>query len=69
MNRIKTDGSNQVKIFNVKGMTCEGCAGHLKKSLLEIEQINDVKIEVKSGKVEVIGLDINDDIIKTTMGF
>jgi copper chaperone CopZ len=36
-------------------MTCEGCAGKLRKALLQLDGISDVEIDTESGKVVVYG--------------
>lgn len=39
--------------LNIKGMTCQMCAGSVKKTLLETDGVKDAKIYLKDGKAVV----------------
>jgi len=41
--------------FKVSDMTCEGCAGKIRKALEASEQIGEIKIDVPGHKVNVTG--------------
>ena len=47
------------QVFMVLGMSCEGCTAHLRNTLLEFENISNVKITLLDGKVEITGHDLN----------
>ena len=55
--------------LTVLGMECHGCENRLKKTLLELEEIKDVKANYESGKVNIncsgdITLELKNKIIK-----
>ncbi|MCC6470197.1 MAG: heavy-metal-associated domain-containing protein [Alphaproteobacteria bacterium] len=39
----------------VQGMTCEGCAGAVRRSVAKVAPDAKVKVELKAGKVQVEG--------------
>ena len=39
--------------YQVKGMACEHCANAVSKSLNELEEVTEVKVDLNSGKVVV----------------
>ena len=57
MKRIET-------IINVKGMVCGGCENRVKNALGEIEGIEKVEADYKTGIVKVLS---NDNVNKRTM--
>lgn len=52
------------KILLVEGMSCGHCEMAVKKAITSIDGISEVIIDLKSGKVTVIGENINDDNLK-----
>lgn len=51
-------------IINVKGMVCGGCENRVKNALGEIEGIEKVEADYKTGIVKVLS---NDNVNKRTM--
>lgn len=51
-------------ILNVKGMMCEGCENRIKKVIKNIEGVDEVIADHKTGKVTVL---VNKDIEKETI--
>ena len=41
--------------LSVGGMTCAGCAGRVQRALLEVEGVEDARVDWVSGGVEVSG--------------
>ena len=41
-------------VYNVKGMTCQGCAKSLEESLILHDKINKVFVSLENGSVNVI---------------
>lgn len=63
--KIKKEVKNMTKTIYVKGMQCEHCSNAIKKELLKLEEINNVEVELKTGKVELdLSKDIKDEILK-----
>ena len=53
--------------LKIKGMTCAGCEGKVKKALLSCKGVSDVKVNYKDGKAELHleeGKASTDDLIK-----
>ena len=40
-------------VLDIRGMTCAGCEGKVKKALFAYEGVSDVKINYKDGKAEL----------------
>lgn len=51
----------------VSGMTCAGCVSNVKKSLMNIDDIADVKINLESGIVDIYGSNLDYNSIKITI--
>lgn len=47
-------------IITVTDMTCGGCAANVKKALLNLENIVDVKVDLETGQVEISGSNLNE---------
>jgi uncharacterized protein len=58
---------SESKTIIVSGMTCEGCAGKLRKALMNIAEVADVKIELESGEVKITGSNLNYELISKTV--
>ncbi len=43
------------KIFHIEGMSCGGCADRLKKALQQIPGLETVRVDLETGRAEVIG--------------
>lgn len=52
------------KVVTIEGMMCEHCASKVEKSLLEIENVDKVKVNLKEKTATISSLkDINDELI------
>lgn len=49
----KTEVNDMKTIIKVKGMMCAMCVSHVEKALRALPSVTDVKVELKSGKVEI----------------
>ncbi len=52
------------KIMRVEGMTCGHCEMAVKNSLSELEGVQDVMVDLSTGKVEVQGDNLQDNLLK-----
>ena len=52
------------KVMMVEGMTCGHCEMAVKNSLSEVEGVRDVMVELSTGKVEVQGDNLKDNLLK-----
>lgn len=52
------------KIMMVEGMTCGHCEMAVKNSLKELEGVQDVMVDLSTGKVEVNGDNLQDNLLK-----
>ena len=59
-----TESENKELILIVEGMTCNHCSGTVKRTLEELEGINEVEVELQTGEVLIKGKKIIKDIIK-----
>lgn len=48
------------KIINISGMSCENCSAHVKKSLEDLNNVNDVKVSLFKKRVIVDGQDLEE---------
>lgn len=54
---------HEVRTFQVTGMHCGGCAGKIRRRLAEISGVQDVDVDVASGRVAVTQHDVTADEI------
>ncbi|MGM0395959.1 MAG: heavy-metal-associated domain-containing protein [Bacillota bacterium] len=52
------------KTMLVEGMTCGHCEMAVKKSLSSLEGVQDVMVDLATGKVEVQGENLKDELLK-----
>lgn len=52
------------KIMMVEGMTCGHCEMAVKNALSELEGVQDVMVDLSTGKVEVNGDNLQDNLLK-----
>ena len=50
---VETNNGLSKVVLNVSNMSCSGCIASIKESLAGIEGINDILVDIGSGKVEV----------------
>ncbi len=50
---VETEETTMTTIFNVKEMTCGNCAKHVTKTLHSLKPCAQVKVDLKTRKVEV----------------
>lgn len=60
----KGERKNMKKEIYVKGMMCDHCKNRVKQELLKFKEVNDVRIDLKTGKIE---LDLSEDIDKEVL--
>lgn len=61
----KGERKNMKKEIYVKGMMCDHCKNRVKQELLKIKGVYDVRIDLKTGKVELdLSEDINNEVLK-----
>lgn len=59
--------SSQNMVIDVTGMTCENCAARVEASLMQLDHVNESKVDLKSGTVEVKGNDIEIEELKSSV--
>ena len=53
------------KTIYVKGMQCEHCSNAVKKELLTLEEVNNVEVDLKTGRVDLeLSKDIDNETLK-----
>jgi len=52
------------KVLKVKGMSCSHCEKAVKDSLKKLREVQDVTVDLISGKVEVEGSELVDSKLK-----
>lgn len=62
-NQTMTNTEENNNTYIVKGMTCNHCVSNVKKHLGEAEQVENVEVDLNSGRVELKG-QISDDKVK-----
>ncbi|GAA0467188.1 hypothetical protein Aca07nite_71410 [Actinoplanes capillaceus] len=51
-----TEAGGVQQVYQVTGMTCDGCASRVSKQLAEIDGVSDVSVDVAAGAVTVISV-------------
>lgn len=69
LNASKPDAEkgSQTNTLTVSGMSCENCAAKLRKALESLNGVQQVEIEVESGKVDISGEELNAPAIAATI--
>lgn len=63
--KIKEEVKNMTKTIYVKGMQCEHCSNAVKKGLLTLEEVNNVEVDLKTGRVDLeLSKDIDNEVLK-----
>ena len=63
--KIKKEVKNMTKTIYVKGMQCEHCSNAVKKELLTLEEVNNVEVDLKTGRVDLeLSKDIDNEVLK-----
>lgn len=63
--KIKKEVKNMTKTIYVKGMQCEHCSNAVKKELLALEEVNNVEVDLKTGRVDLeLSKDIDNEVLK-----
>lgn len=62
----RTKGEKKMtKTIYVKGMQCEHCSNTVKKELLTLKEVNNVEVDLKTGKVDLeLSKDIDNEVLK-----
>lgn len=53
--------------YNVLNVMCGGCATSIQNNLKSLEGVNEVTVEIESGRVTIVGEDIDEQVVKTTL--
>ena len=57
-----------IATYEVTGMTCDHCVNSVKGELSQIEGVQEVKVELDSGKVSVTsGAPVDDDTVRSAV--
>ena len=59
--------SSQEMTIGVTGMTCENCAARVESSLLQLDTVNESKVDLQSGTVKIKGNNINPEELKSSV--
>jgi cation transport ATPase len=63
--KIIKEVKNMTKRIYVKGMQCEHCSNAVKKELLTLEEVNNVEVDLKTGRVDLeLSKDIDNEVLK-----
>ena len=63
--KIKEEVKNMTRTIYVKGMQCEHCSNAVKKELLTLEEVNNVEVDLKTGRVDLeLSKDIENEVLK-----
>lgn len=55
------------KVMMVGGMSCGHCEAAVKKSLLEVQGVQEVAVDLGAGRVEVTGEKLDSKTLKSTV--
>lgn len=53
--------------YTVRGMTCEHCKSSVAEEVGEIEGVERVDVDLATGRLEVQGVGVSDDAVKTAV--
>jgi copper chaperone CopZ len=60
---MSTTPAEQTSVHTVLGMTCDHCARSVTEEVSEIPSVDDVRVDLASGRLEVTGRDVPDAAI------
>ena len=53
--------------YNVLNVKCGGCATSIQNNLKALKGVTDIQVDVPSGKVTIVGDDLDENKIKSTL--
>ncbi len=59
--------SHDTRIYAVQGMTCSHCATSVGEEVLQIAGVEDVDLELSSGRMTVAGEDFSDEAVESAV--
>lgn len=57
----------ELKTIKVTGMTCDHCKKNVERNLGSLDEIQEVDVDLASGKVKISGDEIDLDKVKSTI--
>jgi copper chaperone CopZ len=55
------------RTYTVQGMTCDHCARSVHEEVSEVAGVETVSVELAGGRVEVAGIDIDDEAVRAAV--
>ncbi len=56
-----------VRTYTVEGMTCRHCVASVQEEVGEVPGVQDVAVDLASGRVDVTGSDIDDAAVRAAV--
>jgi copper chaperone CopZ len=64
----QTQPSSPIRDYTVAGMTCAHCVLSVREEVSEVAGVQDVEVDLASGRVSVRGQAISDDAVRAAVG-
>ena len=61
------ESTQATQTYTVRGMTCDHCVASVNEEVSAVAGVNNVEVDLASGRLEVTGEKINDDDIRTAV--
>jgi copper chaperone CopZ len=55
------------RIYSVAGMTCDHCVMSVREEVSEVAGVQDVEVDLATGRLTVTGADLSDDAIRAAV--
>ena len=55
------------RVYTVKGMTCQHCVASVREELAEVTGVDDVDVDLETGRVGVSGEGFSDDDVRAAV--
>ncbi len=62
----QTDG-HSTRVYTVSGMTCSHCVLSVREEVSEVPGVQDVHVELASGRLTVAGEDVSDEAVRAAV--
>ena len=59
--------SETVRAYTVEGMTCQHCVASVQEEVSEVPGVQDVAVDLASGRVDVTGSDVDDAAVRAAV--
>ena len=53
----------ETRLYTVRGMTCDHCVASVREEVGEVDGVDEVAVDLASGRLEVRGTAINDQAV------